>query len=384
MPRIFPPEIEEIIINCLAVDDIWFSAMKTCSLVCKAFLHICRKHIYRYLIVNNGRRDGNCPPHPHLCVSSGDLENLLRETPEIADYIRGLTYDIPEEDLTNESIQESLKRISKLRDLHINYGCNSPLDLSLDWSNNPLRPALLHLLHNPTLTHFGVNECKNFVVSDFIPCTNLKSLDLQFESLVTVTTFPAAYPEHPAKLEVLYTHEPNLVITLSQASRPDGQPIIDFSSLGHITVFMERDLDCVGSIELFKDLDVLTEVTLFRKSYLNLIINISNAAPILVSEVQAVELSLTNMLRASMESLLFITVNVWRDSEDVEPLFSNLDNINEEPLASEINDIFDYVFVDKLNKSRPEGYYWGKKLFLNLKVVFTDSLFFGYSRRSFV
>ena len=47
MPSILPLEIEETIFDFLAEDDEGHSTLKTCSLVCHAFLPICRKHIFR-------------------------------------------------------------------------------------------------------------------------------------------------------------------------------------------------------------------------------------------------------------------------------------------------------------------------------------------------
>ena len=82
---IFPLEIEEAILSFLAEDDHWHwqrsSAMKACSLVCQRFLSICRKYIFGWIVL----------------LKTKDIhgfERLLRETPEIADYIRKLNYNM--------------------------------------------------------------------------------------------------------------------------------------------------------------------------------------------------------------------------------------------------------------------------------------------------
>ena len=158
MFSILPLEIEEMILDLLSEDDEVYSASKTCSLVCKAFLHICRKHIFRSIVLNkvNGRK-------------TRSFEQLLRETPEIADYIRKLDYIIRIKDLTSPTIRESFKRISRLEFLTVNAPSSSgPRHY---WSNSPIRPALLHLLHLPTLTHFKVINMNDFVVSDLIPAS---------------------------------------------------------------------------------------------------------------------------------------------------------------------------------------------------------------------
>ena len=70
--------------------------------------------------------------------------------------------------MTSPSIQESLNRISRLKFLTVRHGNGA----RLDWSNSPIRPALLHLLHLPTLTRFNINDFDNFVISDLIPTSS--------------------------------------------------------------------------------------------------------------------------------------------------------------------------------------------------------------------
>ena len=183
MSTTFPLEIEEKILNFLA-DDEGHSALKTCSLVCQAFLPICRKHIFGSITLNKYAR-----VNPFATTHA--FERLLHETPEIADYIRKLDFRILAADLTSPSIQESLKRISRLVSLKV-WDCT--------WSNNPIRPALLHLLHLPTLTHFKVTRVEEFVLSDLIPCVNLKYLDIgSCTSVAAEDTFPPTLPEQDRK-----------------------------------------------------------------------------------------------------------------------------------------------------------------------------------------
>ena len=168
MPSTFPLEIEEIILDLLAdEDDKSHSALKTCSLVCQAFLPICRKRIFGSIALNG--HHGNM-----ISLTTHAFERLLRETPEITDYIRKLDYTTRISSLTIPSIQESLKRISRLEFLSVRI--RHPDWSRHDRSNSPIRIALLHLLHLPTLTHFEVNF-NDFLVSDLIrygSCTILK------------------------------------------------------------------------------------------------------------------------------------------------------------------------------------------------------------------
>ena len=263
MPSTFPLEIKEIILNLLAEDDKGHSALKTCSLVCQAFLPICRKHIFRSIILND--RNLTSPPTTHA------FECLLRESPEIADYIRKLDLTIQIADLASSSIQESLKRISRLEFLslgHHNWLIGTTL--YFDWSNNSIRPALLHLLHLPTLTHFRLTAVNDFVISDLIPCVNLKYLHIGFLTIgAAETTFPGALPENSVQPNEFVAGTGTPIIELCTARRPDGRPIIDFGSLSKITVALQMPDEGEALQELLRHCHVLTSVNISCKCYLH-------------------------------------------------------------------------------------------------------------------
>jgi hypothetical protein len=254
MPSIFPLEIEEIILDILAEDDKDHSALKICSLVCQAFLHICRKHIFGSIVLNRV----NSPTTTHA------FERLLRKTPEIANYIRKLDCNIDIEDLTSPSIQESLKRITRLEFLKV----EPRFTPRLDWSNNPIRPALLHLLYLPTLAHFEMNHFKGFTVSDLIPCVNLKCLDIRYMSMAAENTFPSTLPEHSIQLKEFvagFGISAADILKLYSARCLDGQPIIDFRSLHKITVVFDNPDKISVFQELFRHCRVFTKVRIYCK-----------------------------------------------------------------------------------------------------------------------
>jgi len=254
---ILPLEIEETILDFLAEDDNDHLALKVCSLVCQAFLPICRKHIFGSITLNDYKI-----PSPTTIHALG---LLLSRRPEIAYYIRKLDYAIEIAHFaTSPSIQESLKQISRLESLTVRHQYRT----RIDWSNNPLRPALLHLLHLPTLTHFKVAGIKNFIVSDLIPCTNLKYLNIgQNTTCAIEMNFPAALPDHPIQPNefVMETRTSAAITKLCAARRPDGQPVIDFGSLSMITVEFDSPYVGEASKELFRRCQALTNVQISCK-----------------------------------------------------------------------------------------------------------------------
>jgi hypothetical protein len=177
-----------------------------------------------------------------------------------------LDYNIDIGDLTIPSIQESLKQISRLEFLALQVQDHNTD--RLDWSNNPIRPALLHLLHLPTLTHFKVNDINGFVVSDLIPCVNLKYLDIGYMTMAAENTFPSTLPQHSIQLNELvaeYGASTASIMKLSTARRPDGQPIIDFRSLSKIRVAFIKTDESRALRELFGHCRVLTNVSISCK-----------------------------------------------------------------------------------------------------------------------
>ena len=180
------------------------------------------------------------------------LERLLSTTPEIARCIRKLDYNIAVRDFTSPLIQECLKKISGLQYLSVHHFCRQ----ALDWSRNPLRPVLLYLLHLPTLTHLQLFALENFVLSDLLPCTNLKKLEI--ERLTAVdwvdNTFSSAFRDHSVQLNHLSVRSrcSEAVIKMCRAQRPDGRALFDFSFLTNISVALNKTNDIEALQELFE------------------------------------------------------------------------------------------------------------------------------------
>ena len=262
MLPIFPLEIEEIILDLLAEDDEGHPALEICSLVCQAFLPICRKHLFRTIVLNKDF------PYSYPSPTAHEFACLLRKTPKIADYVRQLKYVITIRDLTNKSIQESLKQISRLEFLSVALEKDSDTRREVvDWSDNPIRPALLHLLHLPTLTRLKMDYIRNFVVSDLIPCVNLKYLHIGNCMYSTAeNTFPATLPDHPIRLNEFVSNFDNttVIMKLCTARRPDGLPIIDFESLPKLTVGVAEYEEEVSQ-ELFRRCHSLTNAHIRSK-----------------------------------------------------------------------------------------------------------------------
>ena len=232
-PRL-PLEVVNLIIDDLAKHNDKLSSIKACALVCHSFLLLCRKHIFASVTLNAQQSFS-----PSLSPTSDDLNHLLSNSPHLAVYVLNLDYRVNKNEFVKERILWLLpmfKKLIKLQSLRISYML-SRSDES-DWMSSSERKVLLPLLHFPTLTSISLTNIKNFPIADLAGCVNLKRLEIHSLKCSPngVGTFLEILPPTPAMLERLVINTGNVkpVQLLCDAQRPDGKPIIDFSSLKEI------------------------------------------------------------------------------------------------------------------------------------------------------
>ena len=253
-PRL-PFELVERIIDDVAEFDVAeyddnhieeFSSIKSCALVCRFFLPLCRKYIFASVILFT-------PRHTHWNTSN-KLNHLLSNSPHLAVYIRKLYYHrIDEREFVAEKfpwLSLMLKKLVKLQKLSISIGSHYR---RFDWMSSSERKVFLPLLHLPTLTSISLSSIGNFPIADLGNCVNLKKLRIKCSECSTpdgVEKFLEALSPTPVMLERLTIDggSANLVQQLCHARRPDGKPIIDFSSLKKIK---SEDVPLCSMMELF-------------------------------------------------------------------------------------------------------------------------------------
>jgi hypothetical protein len=226
--------VAERIIDIVAEYDIDLSSIKACALVCHSFLPRCRSHIFASVTLN-----------ALSSPTSDDFNHLLSNSPHLAVYILELDYYVNVGEFVAERLPWLLsmfKKLVKLQELSISY---PPLGSarSRDWMSSYERKVLLPLLHLPTLISISLSTIRNFALADLAGCVNLKELRIEsLECSTGVGFFLEALPATPVILERLAIKEGNvrLVQRLCDARRPDGKPIIDFSSLKKISATVAR------------------------------------------------------------------------------------------------------------------------------------------------
>ena len=310
--RLLPLELVERIIDDVAeYDDIQnykFSSIHACALVCHGFLPLCRKYIFASVILNSAQRDS---------PTSYDLNHLLSNSPHLAVYIRKLDYNVDEEEFVAERCSWLLpmfKKLVKLQKLSINYWRSGKLDWMLSSS---ARKVLLTLLHLPTLTSISLSSIRSFSLADLASCVNLKKLRIQsLECLPPngVGIFFEALPPTPVMLERLTIDKGNVnpIQLLCHARRPDGKPIIDFSSLKKIK---SNDVQLCSMTELFGMCRNLEKIILDCKSFPSSYLFIHLTLTLIVDEASFDTLGSTScmkglftMLKPSLSTLVDIYI----------------------------------------------------------------------------
>ncbi|KIM35779.1 hypothetical protein M413DRAFT_32243 [Hebeloma cylindrosporum] len=253
-----PFEIIEMIIDAVAQHDPTFSSLKTCSLACQIFLELCRKHIFASITIH----DRNRGPNP----TSAALVRLLSTTPGIADHIRKLRWLVELEQLPhNAPLPGILEKIMKLESLTINWA----LPLDIQWSDNRLRSAILHLLHLPTLIRLEMHDVQDFAFADLIPCTNLHELRLHaMKSVETESTSVSILPPKPVQVDTLFFGvRCSTAISMMGASlRPDGRPVFNLAVLASIQLQLDTFEDFEASRKLFQHCSRLSKVAILLDS----------------------------------------------------------------------------------------------------------------------
>ncbi|KAF9485592.1 hypothetical protein BDN70DRAFT_916966 [Pholiota conissans] len=228
-----PLDVFEIIIEILA--NLHLPSVKACSLVNHSFRSVCSRHIF-----------------DTIAVHRFNMAILLFDTPEIARYIRHLSLDIKAEThhFDGRSLGlEVFERITGLRSLKIHNFDHYPF---LVWDQIPLRPVLSRFFHLASLTRIFVCNVKDFVLADFIPCTNLE--DFGFSSLEFTTDHPTEIIPSVTRLMLRKFSAglicPSVVAHILAAKCTDDKHFIDVSLLTDLSANIASPYDARTFITL--------------------------------------------------------------------------------------------------------------------------------------
>ncbi|KAF9477065.1 hypothetical protein BDN70DRAFT_862325 [Pholiota conissans] len=244
-----PHDVVETVIDILTQDDYPnFSSTKSCSLVCRDFLPICRKHIFASVGIINLRRSVNpTPPYVYIHrTSSSGFKILLATSPVIAGYIRDLKCCITAEDSEDGDLIAALKKITNLRSLTI-FDVIGPS--FRNWNTSQFRHAVVRLFRLHTFTDLSLHSgVEDFVIADLPP--NLKNF--KFDALFVLPYSAPHPPSSPIKIHTMTIGWgcESSIEQLCRARFEDGGPFIDFTNLNslEITLFGSDDFKALQQL----------------------------------------------------------------------------------------------------------------------------------------
>ncbi|KAF8197501.1 hypothetical protein BJ912DRAFT_1140488 [Pholiota molesta] len=224
-----------------------FDALKSCSMVCRAFRLICAKYMFAKIKIT----DKNSRPRPSLPVDQ--IKDLMAMNPRLATYIKELViaYE-PAVEWNNPNLPIILNQLQNVDTLSLNTGSAG---IPIDWYTiaEPLKISLERLISSPSLTDLRLDGITDFPIPWILTgSTSLKNLQLssaqshqlyyQFEGQPesTITVRPNVPPLQLRSFYVDLERSLRAARFLLTAKWPqDGLPVMDFAALESLSLVLE-------------------------------------------------------------------------------------------------------------------------------------------------
>ena len=223
-------------------------ALKAVALTCPSLLLLCRKYIFRTIMLSPRSR------------SMRSFASLLDSNPRIVDYVRNLVYLHAPDSLRiigDLDCTTFLYKFYRIQSLELTG------NVTVKWSKlKPrLQESLSRIIHS--VTQLNISKIDEFPISIFIPCINLIELELDLiDSMVDdINSYEHEYcaPDAVPQLQSLTLNSnlvrpcrPDRLTTLVNARRSEHVPVLDFSNLRTLTVRICHDSDRVAVHALMK------------------------------------------------------------------------------------------------------------------------------------
>jgi hypothetical protein len=224
-----------------------FDALKSCSMVCRAFRPICAKYIFAKIKIT----DKNSRPRPSLPVDQ--IKDIMAVNPRLATYIKELViaYE-PAVEWNNPNLPVILNQLQNVDTLSLNTGSAG---IPIDWYTiaEPLKISLERLISSSSLTDLRLDGITDFPIPWILTgSTSLKNLQLssaqshqlyyQFEGQPesTITVRPNVPPLQLRSFYVDLERSLRAARFLLTSRWPqDGLPVMEFAALGSLSLVLE-------------------------------------------------------------------------------------------------------------------------------------------------
>ncbi|EDR03592.1 uncharacterized protein LACBIDRAFT_331388 [Laccaria bicolor S238N-H82] len=249
-----PLEVIEVVIDLLRG---YLDALKACSQTCTALLPLCRKYIFQSLILATSQRSGYSTPGTpsNVTVIRPKFWHVLDTNPTISEYVYTLTYYIDTYDSLNDDVPRVLERLRHVRSFYLYGGIPKA---GCKQAPQRFRDTLLRVVQSRFITCLKISV-DDFPITAFLACVNLTDLsisDIYFDSADVDEQESSTLIFSNLDLKVSDIRVPRLQVfayehamsgqyamRLLNAKCPNGGPMVDFTNVRTLCVYLEEDLD---------------------------------------------------------------------------------------------------------------------------------------------
>ena len=269
MSSIFPFDIIALIIDIVGeYNDTLL--LKDLTLVSHSFHQICSKYLFATVELHDA------DPEYHIASSKRGFVKLLKNRPDVVNYIRELTYNVgyagdvvrsqslifpsahhDEDYLLSPILPDLLRTISRLN-------CFTIIGSKFDWNtlDSSLTSAFLYLMHLPTVNHIDLSFIQDFPLSSFTPSVNLHRLDIsylrRFDRPEEDGSLEVVVQSEMPKIREFHTSGSDLLTTiLLRAQRQDGRLAFNFTDLRRLSTRFKDDWNLRYLLQNAKSLEEL-------------------------------------------------------------------------------------------------------------------------------
>jgi hypothetical protein len=201
----------------------------------KSMVPLCRKHLFSNLKL---LRD----------LKSERFANLISKNPDIARYVKSLTFTVYNPISDDElNILDLLKKRSSLQTIILQTS-------GMDWNDFPesMQTSIVSLIQLPTISRLCLESFKGFPATAISGCSNLMHLDFRKVELAPPEVNHVIPRSKISKLETLHLKKKtySLAALLNSANQHEGGPIVDFSRLQKALFDVESrsEIDLVNEV----------------------------------------------------------------------------------------------------------------------------------------
>lgn len=246
-----PPEIIEVVIDFLQHD---LSALRACSQTCVALLSLCRRYIFRSLLISNS------PSLPYydrwrsstITQVRPKIWRFLDANPTISEYVHKITYHMSKVDLEDGDVPRVLDQLHN-HNAHSFQLIGASLPSRMKWAQFPPRlgDALLRVVQSSSITCLAFSEIA-FPIVALRACVNLTELTISMvdfnvsavdeqRSLTSTSSFDVRIPQLQTFACEMYSDQ--YARCLLNARHPSDCWVLGFSNVRMLSLEVDRNSD---------------------------------------------------------------------------------------------------------------------------------------------